>query len=36
MTPSRFCRYELRTTDTGAARAFYDDVLGRALEIAVL
>lgn len=28
MQPQRFCRYELRTTDLNAARAFYADVLG--------
>lgn len=28
MTLSRFCRYELRTTDVDAASSFYDAVLG--------
>lgn len=28
MTIQRFCRYELRTTDVAAARAFYEHVLG--------
>jgi predicted enzyme related to lactoylglutathione lyase len=27
VTPGTFCRYELRTTDVDAARAFYSDVL---------
>jgi hypothetical protein len=28
MAASRFCRYELQTTDIDAARVFYPDVLG--------
>jgi uncharacterized protein len=31
MAKNRFCRYELRTTDLNAARAFYTDVLGSDL-----
>jgi predicted enzyme related to lactoylglutathione lyase len=31
MAASRFCRYELRTTDVSAARAFYTDLLGAQL-----
>jgi predicted enzyme related to lactoylglutathione lyase len=31
MAASRFCRYELQTTDIDAARAFYPDVLGPQL-----
>jgi predicted enzyme related to lactoylglutathione lyase len=31
MAASRFCRYELRTTDVNAAQAFYADVVGAQL-----
>ncbi|HKQ67789.1 MAG TPA: VOC family protein [Polyangiaceae bacterium] len=31
MVASKFCRYELRTTDLNAARAFYTNVLGEDL-----
>jgi uncharacterized protein len=31
MAADRFCRYELRTTDQAAARAFYDGVVGADL-----
>jgi uncharacterized protein len=32
MMPRMFCRYDLRTTDTDAARRFYSDVVGLEFE----